>query len=122
MQRVFLSCHLHRQFGFRQTQCFPGVELAEVDGLGDVSIRLSPVLADLKHQPCGKFKLAPAQHIAYPEHQARAFLNRGPLPMLESFQRRLHRRLNMFLPGLLMNSYNLARIRRVDRSNLLRRF
>src|SRR5882672_9768335 len=49
-----------------------GVELAEIDGLGDVSVGLGPVLADFEDQPCHVLHLALAQQAAGAEEEAGA--------------------------------------------------
>src|SRR5664279_1525038 len=99
---------------------FHGVEVAEVNQLGDVAIGLGPVLADLKDHPRHQLKLALAQQRAHPEQQVGALLDGGKLPGVERLQRGLHRGLNLACARRLVNSDNLRRLGPIDRLRLLR--
>ena len=109
----------HR-LGLRQTQRFAGIELAEVDGFGDVAVGFGPVLADFKNQPRHEFELAFAQQVGHAEQQAGALFKRSLAPGFEGLQRRLHRGLDVFLAGLLMKAHHLRRLRRIDGLDLVR--
>ena len=111
-QRVALARQLHRRFGFREAQSFAGVELAEIDGLGDIGVGLAPVLADFKNQPRHVFHFALAHQVGGAEQQAGALFDRSVVPGLEGFERGLHGRLDVLFAGLLMDSDNLRRAAR----------
>ena len=119
-QRIAFPRHLHRKLDFRQPQRLACVIFTEVDGLGDIGVRLRPILADFKHQPGAVFKFAFAQQIAHAKQQRRAVCHRTPAPLFVSFQRRLHRRSNVLSARLLMHSYHLRRLRGIQRLDLVR--
>ena len=67
---IALSGQLHRRVHLRQTQRFTAIELAEIDGLGDVGIRFRPIFTHFEDQPRAEFKLALPHKIAHTEYQA----------------------------------------------------
>ncbi len=101
-ERVALSRHLHRQFCPGQAQRFPGIVLAEVDGLSDVGVSFSPILAHFKNQPGAKFKFAFAQQVTRAEEQAGTLFDQSTAPSGEGFERRLHGGLDVLFSGLLV--------------------
>ena len=68
-QCVALARQLHGRFDLREAQGLAPVELAEIDGLGDVGIGLEPVLGDFEDQPGHVFELAFAHHIGDAEQE-----------------------------------------------------
>ena len=64
---VALARQLHRSLRARQPQRLARIELAEVYGLGDIGIRLRPILAHFKHQPGFKLELALADDLRHPQ-------------------------------------------------------
>ena len=69
-ESVAFARQLHGRLGLRKTQRLARVELAEIDGLGDVGIGLGPVLGNFEHQPGHVFQLALAHHIGDAEQAA----------------------------------------------------
>ena len=106
-------------FGFGEAQGFAGVELAEVDGLGDVGVGFGPVLADFEDQPGHVIHFALAQQVGGAEQQAGALFDGSVLPGIEGFQRGGHGRLDVFFAGLLMDSDNLRRLRGIQGLDLV---
>ncbi len=104
---------------FRKAQGFAGVELAEVDGLGNVGVGLGPVLADFENQPSHEFHFALAHEIADAEDQSGPFFDGGAAPGFEGFERGLHRRLDVVFAGFLVDADNLRGLRRVQRLDLV---
>jgi hypothetical protein len=119
VQRVVLAGKLDGRLSLRKTQGLARVELAEVDGLGNIGVGLNPVLADFENQPRHEFHLALAHQIADAEHQAGALFDRSAAPGFEGFERGLHGGLNVLFAGLLMDADNLRRLRRVQRLDLV---
>ena len=118
-QGVAFARHLHRQFGAREAQRLARVELAEVDGLGDIGIGLGPVLADFKNQPGAEFEFALAHYVAHVEEQAGALFKRRPAPTGKGCERRLHGRLDVLLAGLLVNADQLRGLGGIDGLDLV---
>src|SRR6266542_4025359 len=114
-----LTRQLNWSFGSRKPQRFMGIEVAEIDGLGDVRIGLRPVLADLVHQPRHQFELTLAQKFGGAEEQSDALIPGGAAPAFKGLERRLHCWFDVFFAGLLMNSYNLRGPCRIERRNLI---
>ena len=106
-QRVALAGQLDRRLRLGEAQRFARVELAEVDGLGDVGVGLGPVLADFEDQPRHVFHLALAHQVADAEQQAGALFDRGAAPGFEGLQRGLHGGLNVLFAGFLMDADDL---------------
>ena len=120
MQRVMLAGQLDGRLRLRKTQRLARVELAEVDGLGNVGIGLGPVLADLENQPRHKFHLALAHQISNVEQQPGALFDRSAAPRFEGGERGLHGRFYVIFVRLLMDADNLRRLRRVQRLDFVR--
>ena len=99
MQCIVLAGKLNRRLSFREAQRFAGIELAEVDGLGNVGVGLGPVLADFEHQPRHVFHLALAHQVADAEHQTGALFDRSAAPGFESAERGLHGGLDVVPPA-----------------------
>ncbi len=114
-----LAGKLDGRLGFRKAQRFARVELAEVDGLGDVGIGFSPILADFENEPCHVFHLALAHEIADAEDEAGALFDGGTTPGFEGLERGLHGGLDVFFAGLLVGADDLRRLRRVQRLDLV---
>ena len=70
-----LAGQLHWRFGFREAQGFAGVELAEVDGLGNIGIGLAPVFADFENEPGHVIHFALAEKIGDAEQQPGALFD-----------------------------------------------
>src|SRR5579862_675067 len=119
MQRVMLSGQLDWRLRFREAQRLARVELTEVDGLGDVGVGLSPVLADFENEPCHVFHFALAEEIADAEDESGALFDGGAAPGLEGVERSLYCGLHVFFASLLMDADDLRRLRRVQRLDLL---
>ena len=118
-QRIVLSRQLDWRLRLGKAQGFARVELAEVNGLGDVGVGLGPVLADFEDQPCHVFHLALPHQVADAKDEAGALLDRSAAPGLESLERGLHGRLDVLFAGLLMEPDNLRWLRRVQRLDLV---
>src|SRR5208282_802685 len=118
-QRIVLARHLYWRFNFRKPQSLAGIEFAEVDGLGNVRVGLSPVLADFENQPRHVIHFAFAHTIGGAEQQTGTLFHRGAAPRGKGPQRRLYRGLNVLFAGLLMNAYNLRRLRGIQRLDLV---
>ena len=118
-QSIALPGQLNGCLGLRESQGLAGIELAEIDRLGNVGVGLSPVLADLEDQPRHEFHLALAQQITDAVHQAGALFDGSAAPGFEGGERGLHRRLDVFSARFLMDADNLRRLRRVQRFDLV---
>ena len=103
-----------------QPQRLARIELQEVDGLGDIRIRLNPILAHLVGQPRAELKLAFANQLCRLQQQGRALLHRHVLPGCERLQGRLHRPFGVFQASLLVHPDHLRRPRRIQRLDLVR--
>jgi hypothetical protein len=90
--------------GCVQAQRFAGVELQEVDGLADVRVCLSPVLADFAGEPRAEFEFAQADEAGSAKEQGSAFLHRLAAPGRECRLRDLHRRFHVALIGALVDA------------------
>src|SRR3984957_10303097 len=117
--RIVLAGQLDGRLRLRKAKRLASVELAEIDGLGNIGVGLSPVLADFKHQPRHEFHLALAHEITDAEHQAGALFHRGTAPRFECLERGGHRWLYVLLAGLLMGADNLRRFRWIQRLDLV---
>src|SRR5579862_2480761 len=121
VQGVVFAGQLNRSLRFRKTQGLARVELAEVDGLGNVGIGLGPVLADFEDQPCHVFHLALAHEIADAEDEAGALFDGGTAPGFERFERGFHGRFDVIFVGFLMDADDLRGLRRIQRLDLVSR-
>src|SRR5215469_3022712 len=118
-QRIVLAGKLKRAFGFRQAQRFPGIELAEVEGLGNVGVGLGPVLRHFEDQPGHEFHFALTEEIGRTKQQARAFLGGSVAPRFKGLESGVHRRLNVLPSGLLMDTDDFGGLGRVQRGDLV---
>ncbi len=119
---IALAGQLHRGFGLRQTQRFAAIELAEVDGLGDVSVGLGPVLRNFEDQPGHVFHLALAHHVGDAEQQRGALFDGSAAPALVGAQCGLHGGLDLFFSGFLMQANDLGRLCGIDGLDLVAGF
>ena len=109
VQRVVLAGQLDGRLRLGEAQRFARVELAEVDGLGDVGVGFSPVLADFEDQPGHEFHLALA-HECRRRGTARLARSSTVVRLQDSkgLERGLHRWLDVLFAGLLVDADNLA--------------
>ena len=118
-QFVPFSGILDRRRGPRQAQRLTRIELQEVDGLGNIRIRLNPVLAHLVRQPRTELELAFANQLCRLQQQGRAFFHCHVLPGRKRFQGSLHRSFGVLEASLLVHADHLRRPRRVQRLDLV---
>ena len=118
-QRVALARQLHGRLGFGEAQGLARVELAEIDGLGNVGIGLEPVLRNFEHQPGHEFELALAHHIGDAEQERGALLDRSAAPVGERLRRGLHGGLDVLIAGFLVNADHFRRLGGIDGTNLV---
>jgi hypothetical protein len=90
-----------------------GVELAEVDRLGDVAVSLNPVLALLDHHPRRELVDAATHNRRDLEEIARALLGRRPAPFLECAVGRGHGLARPLGVRLRENAHHLVGLGRV---------
>src|SRR5215471_5037266 len=119
-QQVSLTRKLHQRLVFGHAQRCTGVELAKIDGFASIRLGFIPVLPDLQNQPCVELKLPPPQNLRDPETQARAFSSANIPPALKGPEGGLHRRLDLFVTSLLVNTHDLGRARRIHGTDLVR--
>jgi hypothetical protein len=118
-QRVALARQLHGRFGLREAQRLARVELAEIDGLGNIGIGLEPVLRNFKHQPSHVFQLALAHDIGHVKQKRRALFDRRVAPVTERLTGGLYGGFDVLLASLLVNSDYLRRLGGIDGPNLV---
>ena len=119
-QGVALAGQLHRRLGLGEAQRLARVELAEVDGLGDVGIGLKPVLRNFKDQPGHEFQLALAHQIAHAKQQRRALFGGSVSPAFEGLRSGIDGGLNVLLAGFLMDADHFGGFGRIDGTDLVR--
>jgi hypothetical protein len=107
-QLVALSGKLDRRGGCVQAQRFARVELQEVDGLADVGVCLSPVLADFAGEPRAEFELAQADETGSAKEQGSALLRGGAAPRRKRSLCRSHCQLDVALVGALVDADHLG--------------
>ena len=90
VQRVALAGQLDGRLRLGEAQHLARVELAEVDGLGDVGVGLNPVLTDFEDEPGHEFHFALAHEVADAKDEAGALFHGGAAPGLEGFERGFH--------------------------------
>ena len=118
-QGAALARQLHGRLNFREAQSLARVELAEVDGLGNVGVGLEPVLGDFEHQPRHEFEFALAHHIGDPEQERRALFDRRAAPVGEGLQRGLYGGFDVLLAGLLVDADHFRRLGGIDGTDLV---
>jgi hypothetical protein len=111
---------LDRRSQLSQPQCLARIEFQKVDCLGDIRIRLDPILAHLVRQPRAELKLAFTNQLRRLQQQRSALFYCDKLPRRERLQGSPHRALGVFEPRLLVHAHYLCRPRRIDRFNLAR--
>ncbi len=72
-------------------------------------------LLNFEDEPRHEFHLALAHEVADAEDEAGALFDGGAAPGLEGLERGLHRGLNVFLAGLLVDADDLRGLRRIQR-------
>ncbi len=120
-QEAALAGQLHDGLRLVEHQGLAGIEFQEIDGFGGVGLRLIVVFAHFEHQPRVKFELAAAQNLRGAEQDACTLFYAGILPRLEGRKRGLHGGLDVLHAGLLVDSDDFGRVRRVDGDNLVLR-
>ena len=120
-QAITLPGKLRRSFHLGHAQRFASVEFAEINGLGDVGIRLAPIFADFKNQPRAKFKATFANNIGHAKHKAGTLFRRATAPRGKGLQRRLHGWLDFRRTRILMQPHQLRRLGGIDGANFFGR-
>ena len=117
-QFVLFAGHLVEGRRRGQTQHLSRVELAKVDGLGDIGLGFDPGLAGLMDQPGVELHLAPAQDCGRAEQHGDTFGRRSGAPLREEGVGLLDRAARQFEGRSLMNSDDFGGMRRVQRLQL----
>ena len=111
---------LDRRRRLSQPQRLARIEFQKVDRLGDIRIRLDPILAHLVRQPGAELKLAFTNQLRRLQQQGRALFDCHKLPRRERLQSSAHGPFGVFEPCLLVHAHHLCRPRRVERFDLAR--
>ena len=80
---AFFAGHILREPRLTHQAHLPGVEGTKIDGFGNVAVRLSPWLTDLKDFERGKLKPAALENFSGAFQQLTAFFKRSATPFLE---------------------------------------
>ena len=100
-----------------QAQRFAGVKLKKINGLAHVGVGFRPVFSHFK-VAMRRTRRPVANHLRRVQQQGNPCFNRSPAPALECLEGGRHGQFHMLSAGLLVNSDNLSRARRVQGSNL----
>src|SRR5947207_1241738 len=80
---AFFARHILREPRSAHQTHLPGVKGAEIDGFGNVAVRLSPWFTDLKDFERGKLKAAARENFRGAFQQLTALFKRSATPFLE---------------------------------------
>ncbi len=118
---VALAAHGYELLRLPQAQHFAPVEFQKVDRFRDVRVRFRPRLAHFVAHQRVQFILPLAHNLRRAEKTFRAFLRRNSLPRIKVFVGVFDRLPRHLRRGILENSNNFHRMRRIRRGALFRR-
>ncbi len=118
-QGVTLTGKLNHRLRLGEVQCRAGVKLAEVDRFAGIGFGFVPIFPGFERQPGIELEFPFSQDLRDAEDQAGALLRRNIFPGFESRKSGLHRGLDLFMAGFLVDSDDFGGTRRIDRADLL---